>query len=144
MVMKTKRSFTLIKTLVLALAALYGFASSASAQSAIRGEFTLPSEIVWGQAVLPAGDYSFNLPSTRAPEIIQIRGEGKSVLIMAQATSDLPASSDSALVLVRNGDRSVVSSLRLAPLGITLHYAAHKGAYAAVAQAPVPVRVAAK
>ena len=144
--MKTNRSLSWVKTLIVAVAAVCWCASLASAQSAIRGEFTLPFEARWGQAVLPAGEYSFNLQSIRAPEVIQIRGEGKSVLVMAQGASDAPTSNDSALVLAQDGATYVVRSLRLAPLGITLAYAPHKGKSQSVAMAPertqrLPVRL---
>jgi hypothetical protein len=146
-VMKMNRS--LIKSLVVTVAALCWSAGLASAQSAIKGEFTLPFEARWGQAVLPAGEYSFDLASTRVPEVVQIRGEGKNVMIMAQGTSDIRTSENSALTVAQIGDVHVVRSLRLAPLGVTLHYAPHKVQPQAVAQMPehiegVPVRVAVK
>lgn len=135
--MKTNQTFCISKTLMLAVAALCWSASLATAQSAARGEFTLPSEVRWGQAVLPAGHYSFDLPSAaHQPEMIQVRGEGKNLLITALGTSDLQLSTNSALVLVQNGDSLVVRSLRLGPLGMTLDYAVHKGERKAVAMAP--------
>ncbi len=134
--MKTNRTFCMAKTLMLAVAALCWFASLATAQSAATGEFTLPSEARWGRAVLPAGHYSFDLSSGHQPQIIQVRGEGKHVLIMAQGTDDFRPSADSALVLLQNGDSLVVRSLRLGPLGVTLEYATHGGEPKAVAMAP--------
>lgn len=147
--MKTIRSLTLVKTL-LVVAILCWSATLASAQSAIKGEFSLPFEAHWGQVVLPAGDYSFNLASVRAPTVIQIRGEQANVLVMAQATTDLPSPTDeSALVLVRSGSNRIVRSLRLGPLGVSLFYAPHKGKAVNVAQAPeliqrLPVHVTGK
>jgi hypothetical protein len=132
--MNRKRS--LVGTIVVAVGSLCLFGSLASAQSAIKGEFTLPSEIHWGRAVLPAGQYSFDLASIRTPQLIQVRGEGVNVMLMAQASGDRPTPTDSALVLVRQGDKSVVRSLRLAPLGISLYYAAPKGEAATMAQVP--------
>src|SRR3974377_762565 len=94
--MNRNRSFSLVKTLVLVVGALCLSAGLATAQSAMKGEFTLPSEIHWGRAVLPAGQYSFDLTSTHAPEIINIRGEGVHVMLMAQAVGDRPVPTDSA------------------------------------------------
>ena len=65
--MNTNRSFSLVRILALAAGVLCLSASLASAQSAMKGEFTLPFEVHWGKAVLPAGQYSFNLPTTSAP-----------------------------------------------------------------------------
>jgi hypothetical protein len=143
---KTNRTFCMAKTLILTVVALCCSAGLATAQSAARGEFTLPSEVRWGQAVLPAGHYSFDLRSQHAPELIQVRGGGKNVLIMAQGKADYTPSAHSTLVLVQNRDSLVVRSLRLGPLGMTLDYAAHKGEPKAVAMAPggvqqVPVSV---
>ena len=134
--MNRNRSFSLVKTLVLVVGALCLCAGLASAQSAMKGEFTLPSEIHWGRAVLPAGQYSFDFASTHAPDVIHVRGEGVNVMLMAQAVGDRPIPTDSALVLERQGGNSVVRSLRLAPLGISLYYAAPKGEAPRVAQVP--------
>ena len=134
--MKSNGSFSFAKTLVLVVGALCLSAGLASAQSAIKGEFTLPSEIHWGRAVLPAGQYSFDLTSMRAPEVIHVRGEGVNIVLMAQAVGDRPTPTDSALVLVRQGDNNVVRSLRLAPLGVSLYYAPPKGEHQLVAQVP--------
>jgi len=133
--MNRNRSFDLVKTIAMAVGILCLSAGLASAQSAMKGEFTLPSEIHWGRAVLPAGQYSFDLASTRAPQMIRVCGEGVNVMLMAQATGDRPTPTDSALVLVRQGDNSFVRSLRLAPLGISLYYAPPKGEAPMVAQA---------
>ena len=147
--MKRNGSLSFAKTLVLVVGALCLSAGLASAQSAIKGEFTLPSEIHWGRAVLPAGQYSFDLTSMRAPEVIHVRGEGVNIVLMAQAVGDRPTPTDSALVLVRQGDNNVVRSLRLAPLGISLYYAQPKGEAPTVAQVPgvtqrVPVYTSSK
>jgi hypothetical protein len=148
--MKRNISFSSVKALVLVVGALCLSAGLVSAQSAMKGEFTLPSEIHWGRAVLPAGQYSFDLTSNRTPEVIRVRGEGVNVLLMAQAVGDRPIPTDSALVLVRRGDNSFVRSLRLAPLGISLYYAQPKGEAApTVAQVPevterVPVSTSSK
>ncbi len=144
--MKTIRSRSLVKTLVL-VTILCGSASLAAAQSAIKGEFTLPFDAHWGKAVLPAGDYTFDLRSAQTPKVIQIRGQGTNVLVMAQGATDLPSlTEDSALVLVRSGGNHIVRSLRLGPLGMSLFYAPHKGEPMGVAQAPeliqrVPVHI---
>ena len=147
--MNRNRSFNLVGTIAMAVGTLCLSAGLASAQSAMKGEFTLPSEIHWGRAVLPAGQYSFDLTSTSAPEVIRVRGEGVNVLLMAQATGDRPTPTDSALVIVRQGDNSFVRSLRLAPLGISLYYAQPKGEAPTVAQVPevtqrVPVTTSSK
>ena len=135
--MNAKRSFSLVKTLALLVGALCLSTTLASAQEVpLKGQFTLPFEITWGGTVLPAGDYSFKLNSISPPNTIQIRGEGKNVMVMAQGVNDYPSSNESSLTLVRHGSSREVRTLQLAPLGITLYYAPPKGSAPFVAQAP--------
>jgi hypothetical protein len=144
--MNRNKSFNWVGKIAMAVGALCLSVTLASAQSAMKGEFTLPFEIHWGRAILPAGQYSFDLESTHAPQMIRVRGEGVNVMLMAQATGDRPTPTDSALVLTRQGDSNFVRSLRLAPLGISLYFAQPKGQAATVAQVTqsVPVSTSSK
>ena len=64
--MKTK--FTrIIAIATFGLIAICASASSASAQNAFQGKFTLPNDVRWANATLPAGDYSFSLSSRQCP-----------------------------------------------------------------------------
>jgi hypothetical protein len=58
--MKTMKNFTLLKLAMGSLLAICFNAGFANAQN-VAGKFTLPFEAHWGQATLPAGDYSFML-----------------------------------------------------------------------------------
>ena len=58
--MKTNRTFTVLRLLVLGVL-VAGFNAKPASAQAFQGKFTLPSETRWGQATLPAGDYSFTL-----------------------------------------------------------------------------------
>jgi len=138
--MNRNRLFSLVAGIAIVAGTLCLSGSLASAQSAIKGEFTLPFEIHWGRAVLPAGQYSFDMASASTPQVVQVRGEGVNVLLRAQAAGDRPAPTDSALVLVRQGDNRIVRSLRLAPLGICLYDAPPKGEAQMVAQAPAAIQ----
>jgi hypothetical protein len=61
--MKTK--FTrIIAIATFGLIAICASASSASAQNAFQGKFTLPNDVRWANATLPAGDYTFSLSSS--------------------------------------------------------------------------------
>jgi hypothetical protein len=70
------------------------------AQDAYKGAFTLPFEAHWAGAVLPAGDYTVSMPSTDAPYLLFVRGEGKSVIIFANTASEKSLSDDSKLTVV--------------------------------------------
>ena len=72
--MKSIRTLGLFKYPLAAALALCLFAGAANAQhfAASRGSFTLPFEVNWGTAVLPAGDYTFTLGSFGMSPILAI------------------------------------------------------------------------
>ena len=47
--------------------ATFVFTAAANAQPSFAGKFTLPYEVRWGQAVLPAGDYVIRMDATASP-----------------------------------------------------------------------------
>src|SRR6266700_8238797 len=66
---------------------LGGLALPASAAT-YKGTFTLPSETVWGSAVLEPGDYTVVMDVFGVTPILRIEGDGKTVNIFA-GTIDL-------------------------------------------------------
>lgn len=111
--------------LFLGLAAMCFAAGSLSAQTAVVGSFTLPSETHWGTAALPAGDYTFALGyfSTSGIKVITIsRGKRAVAFVLAQAYSPA-SSSDRSLMMIRE---QRVRSLHLASAGATYYFPAHK------------------
>jgi hypothetical protein len=111
--------FTKLGVAALALAAL---ATSANAQSAYRGKFTLPVETHWGGATLPAGDYSFVLPSLGSPYTLYIRGEGVNVMVRAATTEDIVVPNHAQLNLVNIADVQNVQTFDVPELGLTFIY----------------------
>src|ERR1700756_65922 len=83
------KSFTKIGVAALALSAL---AASGNAQDSFQGKFTLPFETHWGSATLPAGDYTFTLPSNSAPYTLYIQGKGVSAIVVANTADQKIAS----------------------------------------------------
>src|SRR5437899_11691962 len=81
--MKSIRNWKLVKHLGLAALALCSFAVLGNAQAAYQAKFTLPVEARWGGSILPAGDYTFTLPSTAAPYALYVRGEGNAAITIA-------------------------------------------------------------
>src|SRR5260370_2461426 len=67
--------------------ALSALATAGNAQNAYQGKFTLAVESHWEGVTLPAGDYTFALPSNSAPYRLYIWGQGVGAIIMA-ATPD--------------------------------------------------------
>jgi len=93
--------FAKVDVAALALGAL---ATSGKAQHAYQGKFTLAVETHWGGATLPAGDYTFVLPSTGSPYTLYIRGEKLAAIIMASAADEKVVSGHAQLNLVDIAD----------------------------------------
>ncbi|HME00900.1 MAG TPA: hypothetical protein VKM93_26765 [Terriglobia bacterium] len=120
--MNWTRTSKLLRLLGLALLAACLNAGHASAQ-VFQGKFTLPFQARWGEAALPAGDYSFALDSTTGACTLRLYRQGKGVaLIMAQGQSKND-SGTAALIVVRG----TVRTLSLPKIGTVLQYAPHHG-----------------
>ena len=78
--------------LTLALVTLAGLtAVGASAETQLRGTFTLPVQAYWGNTLLPAGDYSLTLIrdiGNMTPSLVYVRGEGVSATFMAPTSAE--------------------------------------------------------
>jgi hypothetical protein len=116
------------------------------AQNAYQGKFSLPFEVRWQNAVLPAGDYTFTMPSARVPYTMFIRGEGKSVIILAVSGNERTVSEKSELTLVKIGDSYVVRSLEAGQIGLDIDYSAgsRRATHTALVRVPVELAVAGK
>jgi hypothetical protein len=122
----------------------------------LKGTFTLPFEVRWGTAILPAGDYSFTIDTGDPLHLATVRGRDGAAMIMASGTSDRQFSGRNALFLVRRGRAGTVRALHLATPGIgspkgglVFHYSPPKSEPLLLAQAPeliqsVPVVVSGK
>ncbi len=108
-----------------ALAAVCASANPATAQGVYKGSFTLPHEVRWQNATLPAGDYTFELKSMEASSLIRLNGPKGSQFIPALVANE-KASEQSMLVIETRGSVSAVTELRLSGIGRTLRYAAPK------------------
>lgn len=117
--MKTMRSFTL-SSLVLALLASCLSAGMARAQE-MQGKFTLPFDARWGQATLPAGDYSFTVDQSQGTVRVVLSGYRTGAIIRAQG-HDLKTMESSSLVLANDHGINAVRELKLAELGVVLYF----------------------
>jgi hypothetical protein len=125
--MKSIRRFSLLKVLVLAVAAMGVSAIPAYAQTA-TGTFSLAHKVLWGSAVLPAGNYAFSLNSQDSPARVTVRQVGGPIvaMLLPQSISDDNFVGSSNLVLREEGGESVVSTLRLKNIGMALQFASPK------------------
>jgi hypothetical protein len=127
---KLKRRSIIMKSLqnrILAITALGFFAVCAtaipaSAQGACAGSFTLPQEVSWQGAKLPAGDYTFSMASVAAPSRIKLHGPNGFAFVAAIVADSDNVSDRSVMTIERRGGMSVVRDLYLAPIGLRLKY----------------------
>lgn len=89
----------------------------ATAQNAFQGSITLPNDVRWNNAVLPAGDYTFTLESTALPARMILKGPNGRIFIYAMALSDRNTNQHSALTIDRRGSARFVRELYLANSG---------------------------
>jgi hypothetical protein len=101
---------------------LGALATSGKAQNAYQGKFTLPVETHWGAATLPAGDYTFALPSNSAPYRLYIQGQGVSAIIQATTADQKVVSERPQLNLVDIADVQTVQTFEAPELGLTFIY----------------------
>src|SRR6266481_5560277 len=112
--------FTKLGVAALALGAL---ATTGNAQNAYQGKFTLAVETHWGSATLPAGDYTFALPSNNAPYRLYIEGQGVGAIITAATADQRVVSERPQLNLVDIADVQTVQTFEAPELGLTFIYA---------------------
>lgn len=126
--MKSMRSFSTVKILVLALLFAGFIPARARAQDGAFGKFNLPFETNWGRTVLPAGDYSLMMPTTNLWGYVMVKKEptGETVAILRADSWELagtPASSR--LTFERRGEAFFVRSLYLRDKGYVFSFAVH-------------------
>ena len=134
-----KSAFKPVAQMALVTLALAVSAVVASAQDAYKGKFTLPFETHWNGIVLPAGDYSLRLHSTGAPYTLSVRGEGKSVMVLAAAADSKPLTDQSQLTLVKAGDTYAVENLDAGQIGVKFDYQVKVAGATQVARLLVPI-----
>jgi hypothetical protein len=106
----------------MAALALGALATGGKAQNAYQGKFTLAVETHWGSATLPAGDYTFALPSNGAPYRLYIQGKGVSAIIQAVTAEQGVVSERPQLNLVDIADVHTVQTFEAPELGVTFTY----------------------
>jgi hypothetical protein len=120
-----KTNFTRIVAIAtLGLIAICASASSASAQNAFQGKFSLPNDVSWANATLPAGDYTFSLISASVPAQVILQGPKGGAFILTSVTDKRNEGDSSKLTIEHHGGVSFVRSMYLAELGVKLTYRA--------------------
>lgn len=111
--------FKLAFASLIVIALLGCFAARVNAGPHWRGEFTVTRPVQWGQMVLPAGNYSFELnPSDaglRASELVIVRAGIRNLGLAVPLVADKNCQTckKSFLLVERHGRRAYVLSLNL-------------------------------
>ncbi len=122
--MKATRTLARVKLLGAILMATCLFVAAANAEPFYRGKFTLPYEVKWGKAVLPAGEYCLTLRysnGTLLTIVETVRGEA-ALVVMPARISQHNRPGLNALIIERSSNESTVRELRLAEVGLVLGF----------------------
>jgi hypothetical protein len=95
------------------------FAAAANAQSSYEGKFTLPYEVHWNHAVLPAGEYSLQVKSKGMPVVLRSKSSGRSVNSGTPILGDREKGS-ACLTITVQGNERIVRSVNLPRIGNSL------------------------
>ena len=115
------------KLLVAALAVSALFAATTmNATPSFRGKFSLPYEVRWGKAMLPAGEYWLQVDYVDTAKVVTIQ-EAKSnktvaIFLSPITEGDKNIKDGSALLIASKGGQRIVHSLKLAELGEVFIY----------------------
>lgn len=97
------------------------FTATAKADSLFKGKFTLTSEVHWGKAVLPAGEYVLKIEGgSQLITIYRADNGGTVVRDFARIGQSDPNGNNALLVSIRGHQRAVYS-VQLAGLGEVFH-----------------------
>lgn len=111
--MKNSIAHMIRRLLFVSLLAL--FASSVLNAEQVKGSFTLPFDAYWGDVLLPAGNYTFNLDTTAANPVVLHPGL-RSKYVKFGYTEVLHSPAKSQLVIVHAGDKAMVNAVYIADL----------------------------
>ena len=115
-----------LKLLVAALMGACLFVGAASAQFSRQFQFSLPHEVRWGEAMLPAGEYRLEVGYRNAATFVTIQEaeSGKTVAMVrcSITENDKNPKDGSALLIASRGGQRIVHSLKLAELGEVFIY----------------------
>lgn len=103
-----KATFGFMKLAVAAALAVGASVGPASAQSLVKGTFTLPYEVHWGHAVLPAGHYSITIDEARRPALVSTLSGGGRAFVMPRAVGDAMKDQPTALLITNVENQRVV------------------------------------
>jgi hypothetical protein len=119
----TRNAIKVIRWAVMLATCLFavGLNTRFGSPSTFVGNFTLPYEVHWGKAVLPAGAYSINVESIQTPAIVHSASGKTNMFVFPAIVADSEKGPPCVTVLLR-GNEHRVQSLNLPELGKSLIY----------------------
>ena len=118
---KTTQPSAPVKLILGILIATCAFASAANAQPIFVGKVTLPYEVRWNHAVLPAGEYFIRMDSKAAHVVLRSTSTDKLAYTSIPAIADGEKGAAFLTVTIRGNERRV-RSLNLAETGQSLMF----------------------
>jgi hypothetical protein len=116
-----ERNMKTVRVLAILTLATCAFAAAANAQS-VTAKFTLPYEVHWGTATLPAGEYAISMDLLHtAITLVQSASNNVSFFTRIPVMENSSKSPASLVITSFNGDRRV-RSLNLPELGKSFVY----------------------
>lgn len=111
-----------LKLLLGVLVATCVFTAVANAHPSFAGKFTLPYEVRWGRATLPAGDYFISMDSTTAPAMVTSANGSRTVYTEFPTIAESEGGS-SHLTITTQGNERRVRSLNMPGIGKSVVFA---------------------
>ena len=108
--MRSIRNLVPLKLLLLVSFFICQIPCVANAQGTnVQGKFRLQDEVHWGQAVLPAGEYSLTIDSTKdnTPFVVVRSADGKKAAFALATATGIPEPSGSYIYVANDGTRRV-------------------------------------
>ena len=99
--------------------------TAASAQQPAHGKFSLPHDVRWGSAKVPAGEYAFSFdPETASPVLVlsKVSGVPTGFLMLVPSIDNSKPTDVNRLVLESAPEGSYVSEMQLPQFGMTLGF----------------------
>ncbi len=115
----TTPKLTTVKLLLGVLMATCVFTAAASAQPSFEGKFTLPYEVHWNHAVLPAGEYAIQVDSKGSPTLLRSTSGGESAYTSVPIIANREKGAACLTVTIRGNERRV-RSVNLPQIGMSL------------------------
>jgi hypothetical protein len=109
-----------VKMLAILTLAMCASAAAANAQS-VTGKFTLPYEVHWGTATLPAGEYTITMDSLHSATLVQSASNSQSFFTRMPTINDSAKRPVGLVITSFRGERRV-RSLNLPQYGRSLIY----------------------